>query len=289
MTGDPHALAGAFEAQRPHLRAVAYRMLGSHAEAEDAVQEAWLRLARADADEPDDLRAWLTTVVSRVCLDWLRRRRVRREQLVGAQMPESVVLLDDEPGPEHEAILADSAGLALLVVLDALSPAERLAFVLHDVFAVEFDEIARILERTPAAARKLASRARARVQGAAPGTTADVARERRVVDALLAAARDGDFERLAHVLAPDVVLRAVLDGGDHIEVQGREAVAGRALTFRRNAASGRRALVDGVPGLVAMPGGEPVAVMRFTVGEDDTIAEIDVFADRARLAELRLG
>src|SRR3954464_1393866 len=200
-------MAERFEANRPHLRAVAYRMLGSLSEADDAVQEAWLRLSRADASRVENLGGWLTTVVARVSLDMLRSRNARREQPLETRVPEPIVSTDNGAAPEHAALLADSVGLALLVVLETLSPAERLAFVLHDMFGVPFDEIAPIVDRAPAAARQRASRARRRVRGAAPVPDADLARQRHVVDAFLAAARDGDFDALVAVLDPDVVLR----------------------------------------------------------------------------------
>src|SRR5918996_1057553 len=219
-------LADRFEANRTHLRAVAYRMLGSVSEADDAVQEAWLRLSRrSDPDDLDNLRAWLTTVVARVCLDTLRSRRSRREEPLDTRIPEPIVSREDGMEPEHEALLADSVGLALLVVLETLNPAERLAFVLHDMFAVPFDEIAPIVDRSPEAARQLASRARRRVRGTAPD--ADLARQREVVDAFLAASREGDFEALLALLDPDVVLRA--DGPDaRRHLRGAPAVLGQA-------------------------------------------------------------
>src|SRR5881398_2603519 len=221
-------LAERFEANRTHLRAVAYRMLGSVSEADDAVQEAWLRLSRSDAGEVENLRAWLTTVVARVCLDMMRSRKSRREEPLGPHVPEPIVSREDALDPEHEALLADSVGLALLVVLETLPPAERLAFVLHDMFAVPFDEIAPIVDRSPAAARQLASRARRRVQGARPEPDVDLAEQREVVDAFLAAAREGDFEALVAVLDPDIVLRAdsgALRAPASREVRGAEAVA----------------------------------------------------------------
>jgi RNA polymerase sigma factor (sigma-70 family) len=283
-------LAQAFEANRTHLRAVAYRMLGSVNEADDAVQEAWLRLDRSGSGEIENLRAWLTTVVARVCLDALRSRKSRREEPLGPHMPEPIVSRADGVDPEHEALLADSVGLALLVVLETLQPAERLAFVLHDMFAVPFEEIAPIVGRSPTAARQLASRARRRVQGAAPAPDPDLGRQREVVDAFLAAARGGDFEALLDLLDPDVVLRVdrgVLRPGRLREIRGARAVAEQA---RKGAGLGRfarAALVNGAAGMVIAPRGRPVAVAGFIVAHG-RIVEIDVFADRARLRELDL-
>jgi RNA polymerase sigma-70 factor (ECF subfamily) len=283
-------LADRFEANRARLRAVAYRMLGSVSEADDAVQESWLRLSRSDASAVQNLEGWLTTVVARVCLDVLRSRRARREEPLGPHVPEPIVSREDGADPEHEALLADSVGLALLVLLDTLSPAERLAFVLHDMFAVPFDEIAPIVGRSPVAARQLASRARRRVRGSAPVPDADLARQREVVAAYVAAAREGDFEALVAILDPDVVLRA--DRGAHLpgsaEVRGARAVAGQALTFARLAPHTRPALVNGAAGMVVAPGGKLFAVMGFTVS-DGRIAEIDVLADPDRLAALDLA
>ena len=280
-------LADRFEANRTHLRAVAYRMLGSVSEADDAVQEAWLRLSRrSEPDELDNLRAWLTTVVARVCLDILRSRRSRREEPFDTHMPEPIVSREDGMDPEHEALLADSVGLALLVVLETLSPAERLAVVLHDMFAVPFDEIASIVDRSPQAARQLASRARRRVRGAAPEPDADLARQREVVDAFLAASREGDFEALVAVLDPDVVLRS--DGPDApLQLRGAAAVVGQARRYARLAPFARPALVNGAAGFVVAPGGRPFAVIGMTVARG-RIAEIDVFADPKRVRELDL-
>jgi RNA polymerase sigma factor (sigma-70 family) len=283
-------LAERFEANRTHLRAVAYRMLGSVSEADDAVQESWLRLSRSDAGGVENLRAWLTTVVARVCLDMLRSRKSRREELVGVHVPEPIVSHEDGVNPEHEALLADSVGLALLVVLETLAPAERLAFVLHDMFAVPFDEIAPIVGRSPAAARQLASRARRRVRGAAPVPDVDLARQRQVVDAFLAAARGGDFDALVALLDPDVVLRAdrgALRPGASREVRGAPAVAEQTLTFARLARFARPALVNGAAGLVVAPRGRPLAVAGFTVAHGK-IVEINLLADPARLRELDL-
>jgi RNA polymerase sigma factor (sigma-70 family) len=283
-------LARRFEENRTHLRAVAYRMLGSVSEADDAVQEAWLRLSRSEAGELENLRAWLTTVVGRVCLDMLRSRRSRHEEPLGPHVPEPIVSREDEVDPEHEALLADSVGLALLVVLETLTPAERLAFVLHDMFAVPFDEIAPIVGRSPAAARQLASRARRRVQGATPTPDADLARQREVVDAFLAAARGGDFEALLAMLDPDVVLRVdrgALPGAASREVRGAEAVVEQTRTFARLAASARPALVNGAAGFIVAPRGRPIAVAGFTVAHGK-IVEIDLLADPARLRDLDL-
>jgi RNA polymerase sigma factor (sigma-70 family) len=283
-------LAQRFDAERGRLRAVAYRMLGSLADAEDAVQEAWVRLARSDAAAIENLGGWLTTVVGRVCLDMLRTRAARREDSVGGSLPDPVVTYgDEEPDPETEALLADSVGLALLVVLDTLTPAERLAFVLHDMFGVPFDEIAGTLGRSTDAAKMLASRARRRVRGAAPADRdhVDVARQRAVVDAFLAAARGGDFAALVAVLDPDVVLRADTAGGPVLAI-GAQEVAGRAAMFARLAAHVRPVLVNGLPGvLAATVDGEPMSVLAFTVA-GDRIVEIDSIADPPRLAALNL-
>ncbi|AVZ72652.1 RNA polymerase subunit sigma-70 [Streptomyces lunaelactis] len=283
-------LAERFEAHRTHLRAVAYRMLGSLSEADDAVQEAWLKLGRSDSSEVENLGGWLTTVVGRVCLDMLRTRASRREDPLDVYVPDPIVSSIDGVDPEHEVLLADSVGLALLVVLETLPPAERLAFVLHDLFAVPFDEIAPIVDRTPTAARQLASRARRRVQGAAPAPERDVTRQREVVDAFLAASRGGDFEALVALLDPDVVLRAdtgAMGPGVSKLVRGARAVAGQALMFARFATFARPALVNGVPGVVTAPEGQPVSVMGLTFG-DGKIVEIDILADPVRLARLDL-
>jgi RNA polymerase sigma factor (sigma-70 family) len=284
-------LADQFEANRTHLRAVAYRMLGSTSEADDAVQEAWLRLSRTDAAGIDNLTAWLTTVVGRVSLDMLRSRSSRREEPLSTHLPEPIVTPEAGSDPEREALLADSVGLALLVVLETLPPAERLAFVLHDMFAVPFDEIASVVERSPAAARQLASRARRRVQGAAPVPDPDLTRQREVVDAFLAAAREGDFHALVAVLDPDVVLR--VDRGPlrqrvSQEVRGAEEVAAQALTFREVAPYSRPARVNGAAGFVAVVRGRAVTVAGMTV-VNGRIAEIDLLADPARLRELDLS
>ncbi|MEO3788256.1 RNA polymerase sigma factor SigJ [Actinocorallia sp. B10E7] len=284
-------LTGHFERRRPRLRSVAYRMLGSVSEAEDAVQEAWLRLDGADAGEVENLDAWLTTVVARTCLNMLRTRRNRREDPADAHMPDPLVAPEDAAHPEREAVLADSVGLALLVVLDTLTPAERLAFVLHDMFAVPFDEIGPMIERSPATARQLASRARRRVRGRAPMPDPDVGRQRAVVDAFFAAARDGDFDGLVAVLHPDVVLRS--DGGTararHTTVlTGARTVASQAITFGRLSPFARPALVNGSAGVVVTAKDRPLSVMGFTV-VDGRIAAIDVIADPDRLARLDLA
>ena len=285
-------LADRFEEHRTNLRAVAYRMLGSLAEADDAVQEAWLRLSRSDTNGVENLGGWLTTVVGRVCLDMLRSRRSRREEPLGAHVPDPLVSPEDGIQPEQEALLADSVGLALLVVLQTLAPAERLAFVLHDMFDVPFDEIAPILQRSPAAARQLASRARRRVKGAAPVPDADLGRQREVVGAFLAAARGSDFGALLAVLDPDVVLRAdagAVPAGVSRVIRGASAVAEQALAFaQRLGPFARPALVNGAAGIVAAPGGRPVSVLGFTVRRGK-IVEIDILADPARLRQLDLA
>ncbi len=280
-------LAERFEANRPHLRAVAYRMLGSLSEADDAVQESWLRLSRSDTSEVENLGGWLTTVVARVCLDMLRSRESRREEPVGVHVPDPIVSREDGIDPEHEALLADSVGLALLVVLDTLNPAERLAFVLHDVFAVPFDEIARVVGRSPTAARQLASRARRRVQGVAMVPDADLTASREVVDAFLAASRNGDFDALLAVLDPDVVFRAdrgAMASSASMEVRGASAVAKQ---FLGRARSTQPVLVNGAVGAVAVSGGQLFAVLGFTV-RHGKIVEIDVLADPARLRKIDL-
>jgi RNA polymerase sigma factor (sigma-70 family) len=275
-------LAEQFQQARPHLRAVAYRMLGSASEADDAVQEAWLRLSRSEADAIENLRGWLTTVVGRVCLDVLRARREEPTD----SLPEPVVVVD-EGDPEHEALLAESIGLALLVVLETLTPAERLAFVLHDMFAVPFGEISAILGRSPDSARQLASRARRRVRGATPVAERDLARQREIVDAFLAASRAGDFEALVAVLDPEVEFRVDIGPASERFASGAEAVAERILARgSRFAPFGRPAIVNGGAGvLVAPPGKRPIAVVGFTVAEG-RIASIEVVADPARLRTL---
>jgi RNA polymerase sigma factor (sigma-70 family) len=287
---EPDWLAEGFERNRARLRAVAYRMLGSFAEADDAVQEAWLRLSRSDASGVDNLAGWMTTIVARVCLNVLRSRHTRREELMGVHVPDPVVSRAGGTSPEDEALLADSVGLALQVVLETLAPAERLAFVLHDMFDLPFDEIAPLVGRSPATARQLASRARRRVRGADAQTPEpDLARQREVVDAFFAAAHHGDLDALVAVLDPDVVLRS--DGGTaHPEasmvLHGAAAVAGRALLVAQPSALKRPALVNGAAGVLVTLGGQPVAVMGFTVSRGK-IAEIDVIIDPERL--LRLG
>jgi RNA polymerase sigma factor (sigma-70 family) len=282
-------LAERFEEQRTRLRAVAYRMLGSISEADDAVQEAWLRVSRADTSEVENLGAWLTTVVSRISLNMLRSRRVRHEEPLDAHVPEPIIDRADGTDPQHEALLADSVGLALLVVLETLAPAERLAFVLHDMFGVPFDEIAAILERSPDAARQLASRARRRVRGANAVPDADLTAQREVVDAFMAAARDGDFEALVAVLDPDVVLRAdrgVLAPGSRV-VHGAETVARQAVTFSRLDLQVHHAIVNGAAGTVTMRDGRPFSVAGFTI-RNGRIVEMDILADPDRLARLDL-
>ena len=281
-------LAERFEEHRTRLRAVAYRMLGSLSEADDAVQEAWLRLSRSDTSEVDNLGAWLNTVVGRVSLNMLRSRQSRREQPLGVHVPEPIVDRADGTDPEHEAVLADSVGLALLVVLETLTPAERLAFVLHDMFAVPFDEIAEVVDRSPEATRQLASRARRRVQGQNTVPDADLDTQREVVDAFLAAARDGDFDALVAVLDPDVVLRADLGpAGRSREVRGAAEVAGRALTYSRLDLVVRPALVNGTAGAVSTLDGEPFSVGGFTI-RGGKIVEIYFLTDPARLRRLDL-
>jgi RNA polymerase sigma factor (sigma-70 family) len=281
-------LAQQFEEERPHLRAVAYRMLGSLGEADDAVQNAWLRLTRADASEVENLRGWLTTIVARVALNMLRSRRTRREQSLDVHVPDPIVDSADGTDPEHEALLADSVGLALLVVLETLSPPERLAFVLHDMFAVPFEEIAPIVERSPEATRQLASRARRRVRGAAPVPDVDLTAQWEVVEAFLAAARAGDFDALVAVLDPDVELRA--DGGAtglSRHVRGAENVAGQALLWARVDLTIRRALINGAAGAVAFMHGQPFSIGAFAI-RNGKIVEIDFLADPERVARLDL-
>ena len=283
-------VAEEFEANRTRLRAVAYRMLGSVSEADDAVQEAWLRLSRSERGEIENLGGWLTTVVARVCLDVLRARKSRREEPFTPYVPEPIVSPEAGGDPEHEALLADSVGLALLVVLETLNPAERLAFVLHDMFAVPFDEIAPMVDRTPEAARQLASRARRRVQGEVPVADPDVGRQREVVDAFLAAAREGDFEALLEVLDPDIVLRVdrgAFPRGASREVHGAEAVAEQVGRFAALAASARPAQVNGAAGFVVVRDGRTFAVAGFTVS-GGRIVEIDLLADPDRLREIDL-
>src|SRR5215203_1062787 len=288
---DQEWLAERFQQHRPRLRAVAYRMLGSLSEADDALQEAWLRMSRSDTGDIENLGGWMRTVVARVSLNMLRARKAKREDPLEGWLPDPVVSPDAGADPEHEALIADSVGLALLVVLETLAPAERLAFVLHDMFAVPFEEIAPIVGRSPTAARQLASRARRRVQGAATSADAGLACQREAVDAFLAASREGDFEALLAVLDPDVVLR--IDGGAvraglSREVRGVRAVAEQTLTFSRLSPFVRPALVNGAAGVVVAPRGRPFAVMGFTVRRGK-IVEIDVLADPARLRQLDLA
>jgi RNA polymerase sigma factor (sigma-70 family) len=285
-------LADGFEQNRTRLRAVAYRMLGSLAEADDAVQEAWLRLSRSDASGVDNLGAWLTTVVARICLNVLRSRNARREEPLGVHVPDPVISRADGTDPEEEALLADSVGLALQVVLDTLTPAERLAFVLHDLFDLPFDEIARLVGRPPASARQLASRARRRVRGAGiQAPDPDIGRQREVVDAFFAAARRGDLAALVAVLDPDVVLRS--DGGPahpelSVVLRGAAAVVDHGLRVHQASALLRPALVNGAAGAVATIAGQPVAVIGFTISRGKLV-EIDVLADPERLGRLDLA
>jgi RNA polymerase sigma factor (sigma-70 family) len=284
-------LAQRFEENRTHLRGVAYRMLGSISEADDAIQEAWLKLSRSDTSGVENLGGWLTTVVARVCLDMLRSRRSRREEPLGTHLPDPIVSRQVGIDPEHEALLADSVGLALLVVLETLAPAERVALVLHDMFSLPFEEIAPIVGRSPAATRQLASRARRRVQGAAISPEGDLAHQREVVDAFLAAARDGEFEALVAVLDPEVVLRSdggVIRPGASLVVHGARAVAEQALVFSGLFPFVRPAVVNGAAGVVVAPHGRPFSVMGFTV-RGGKIVEIDVLADPARLEQLELA
>jgi RNA polymerase sigma factor (sigma-70 family) len=286
----PVRLAQQFEVHRPHVRAVAYRMLGSVSEAEDAVQEAWIRLSHADVSGVDNLRGWLTTVVARVCLDMLRMRASRREDSLDTHLPDPVIARADAD-PESDAVLADSVGLALLVVLEKLEPAERLAFVLHDVFGMTFEEIAPVVDRSVVATRQLASRARRRVQGQAPTSDADLRQQRRVVDAFLAAARDGDFEALVTVLDPEIVLRA--DGGAVKGmtrfVRGAQAVAAQAATFSKLGLSNQVVLVNGNIGLVSrLPDGRVLSVIGFTIA-GGKVVEMDILADPDRLSRLDLS
>lgn len=277
-------LAEKFEEQRPRLRAVAYRMLGSLSDAEDAVQEAWLRLSGSAYGEVDDLAAWLTTVVARIALNMLRSRKTRNT----VAMPDPIVDRADGTSPEHGALLANTIGLALLVVLESLAPAERVAFVLHDIFGMPFEEIAPIVERTPEAARQLASRARRRVQERHAPSDADVQVQRTVVDAFLAASRRGDFQALVALLAPDVTLRGDTGAGT-LEIRGAEQVARRAHAFSltHQRVVGRPALINGAPGLVGVLEGKPISIMAFTV-RGGKIAEVDILRDPARLEQLDL-
>jgi len=275
-------LAERFESNRTHLRAVAYRMLGSLSEADEAVQESWLRVSRAGTDGVENVSGWLTTVVARVSLDMLRARKSRREDSLDAHLPEPIVSRADGVDPEHQLLLANSVGLALLVVLETLAPAERLAFVLHDMFAVPFDEIAPIVGTTSTAARQLASRARRRIQGSPTVPDADLERQHAVVSAFLAASREGNFDALLAVLDPDVVLRADLGAAGSKEVRGARQVAGQALTFARLGLSARPALVNGAAGTVSARDGQVFSVMGFTI-VNERIAQIHVLADPERL------
>jgi RNA polymerase sigma factor (sigma-70 family) len=284
-------LAQRFEDHRAHLRAVAYRMLGSLSEADDAVQEGWLRLSRSDVSGVDNLGGWLTTVVARVCLDMLRSRKSRREEPLNPQLSEPSVSRADGTNPEQEAELADSVGLALLVVLEMLAPAERIAFVLHDMFDLTFDEIASIVGRSPTAARQLASRARRRVQGKAAVSSAELARQREVVDTFLAALRSGDFEALVAVLDPDVAVRvdsAAVAPGAPREIRGARTWAKGAIAFSRAARFVRPALVNGTVGIVMAPRGRLLRALSFTITRGK-IAQVDVIADPERLSQLDLA
>src|SRR5262245_36426820 len=286
----PERLADQFEAHRPHLRAVAYRMLGSGGEADDAVQESWIRLGRTDVTAVENLRGWLTTVVARVCLDMLRTRTSRREDSLDTHVPDPVIASADE-NQESDAMRADSVGLALLVVLETLEPPERLAFVLHDVFGMPFEEIAPIVDRSVDAARQLASRARRRVQGKAPNAEHNRREQRRVVDAFMAAARDGDFERLVAVLDPDIVLRAdagAITGMSRV-VRGAQAVASQASTFTRSGLVNQLVLVNGSLGFLSRrPDGRVFSVTGFTIA-GGKIVEMDILADPERLGRLDLS
>jgi len=288
---DQEWLAERFQQHRPRLRAVAYRMLGSLSEADDALQEAWLRMSRSDTGDIANLGGWMRTVVARVSLNMLRARKAKREEPLEGRLPDPVVSPDAGADPEYEVLIADSVGLALLVVLETLAPAERLAFVLHDMFAVPFDEIAGITGRSPEAARQLASRARRRVRNQAPAPDADVARQRQVVDAFAAAAQEGDFDALVAVLDPDIVLRvdAGMDGPDEsVVVRGARAVAERARSFAWLSPYARPVLVNGAVGAVVAPEGRPYAVLAFTVA-DGKIVEIDILSDPHRLEALGLS
>ena len=290
----PERLAGQFEEHRPHLRAVAYRMLGSVSEAEDAVQEAWIRFSRTDVSGVDNLRGWLTTVVARVCLDMLRTRASRREDPLDVHVPDPIIaraIARGEEGPEADAMLADSVGLALLVVLEKLEPAERLAFVLHDVFGMTFEEIAPIVDCSVVATRQLASRARRRVQGQAPASEKDLRQQRRIVDAFLAAVQDGDFEALVTVLDPEIVLRA--DGGAAKGmsrlVRGAQAVVAQAAAFSKLGLSSQVVLVNGNIGVVSrLPDGRVLSVIGFTIA-GGKVVEMDILADPDRLSRLDLS
>jgi RNA polymerase sigma-70 factor (ECF subfamily) len=278
------ALANRFDCERPRLRAVAYRILGSLSDADDAVQETWLRLQRTDAGEIDNLAGWLTTVVARICLNMLRARSSRGEHPLDGYVPEPLVSPATGEDPEYEALLSDAVGVALQVVLDTLAPAERVAFVLHDMFAVPFDEIASLLDRSPQAARQLASRARRRVQNTAPAPDRDMRAQRTIVDAFFAAARDGDLDALVAILDPDVVARS--HGRERvIELRGADQVARGALQFRRFAPFVRPALINGAAGVIAFDGEQPFALLAFTVRNGRAVA-IDIFNDRQLIPTL---
>jgi RNA polymerase sigma factor (sigma-70 family) len=288
---DRDVLAERFEQERPQLRRIAYRMLGTLDEADDAVQEAWIKLSRTDESALDNLGAWLTTVVSRVCLDMLRARRSRREEFVGSWMPEPIVAVDGAPTPEEEVLIADGVGLALYVVLETLSPAERIAFVLHDMFAMPFDEIAPIVGRNAEAARQLASRARRRVRGGALTPDVDLAEQQRVVEAFLAAAREGDFDALLEMLDPEVTLRVDAGPGSplaHEPIVGPEAVIAQAQRFRALAPYSRPAIVNGIAGaVIGRPDGTVFTVVAVTV-VGGLVKAIDFVVDPAKLARLSL-
>jgi RNA polymerase sigma-70 factor, ECF subfamily len=280
-------LAERFQEHRPRLRAVAYRMLGSTSEADDAVQEAWIRLSRSNAGEIDNLEAWLVTAVGRVALNMLRSRKTRREEPLDAHLPDPIVDRADGIDPEHEALLADSVGLALLVVLETLTPAERLAYVLHDMFSVPFDEIGAILDRSPDAARQLASRGRRRIRGADTTPDADPAAQQEVIEAFLAAARDGDFDALVAVLDPDIVVREDTGSGTIVEVRGAENVARRAMAFSQLGLVARPARINGAAGWVSLLDGEVYAIGALTL-QNGRITTMDILLDPARLARLDL-
>jgi RNA polymerase sigma-70 factor, ECF subfamily len=287
---DRDFLAKRFEEERPQLRRIAYRMLGTVDEADDAVQEAWIRLSRTNESSVENLGAWLTTVVSRVALDMLRARRSRREEFVGSWMPEPIVSIDDRPSPEDEALIADGVGIALYVVLETLSPAERLAFVLHDMFAVPFDEIAAIVGRSPEATRQLASRARRRVQGAHPEPDVELSEQQRVVDAFFAAARDGDFDALLELLDPEVTLRVDAGPGSPLArepIVGADAVLAEARRWSALTPFGRPAIVNGAAGAVIGRPGRPFAVVGITVAHG-RITVLDFVVDPSKLARITI-
>jgi RNA polymerase sigma factor (sigma-70 family) len=286
---DEQFWAERFEQQRPRLHAVAYRMLGSTAEAEDAVQEAWLRVSRASGDDVDNAAGWLTTIVSRQCLNMLRSRTARREEPLDMRVPDPVVEFGDGVDPAEQSVLADAVGLALMVVLQSLNPAERLAYVLHDMFAVPFNDIAPMLERTPATARQLASRARRQVQGATPAGRPDRVRQREIVDAWLAAARGGDFAGLVAMLHPNAVLRVDTGGADSKLVRGAAAIAGQAMRYRATATFlAHFATVNAGPGIIGTVDGRTTSVLAFTVA-NGLIAQVDILTDPQRLAALNLS